>query len=125
MLNHDTFDFQGFTVRVSHRTRDSYIYSIGKWSQVSRLDSGGSFDTGHSRGVFNVYGTMHVHYPCSGHIKAVISVDFPKECSENAERRTMAVAEILRGLGIPEDETYEISFRESAQTVSIQNRTNR
>ena len=122
---HNTFDFRGFTARVSHRTRDSYIYHIGKWSQVLRLGSGGSFNTGRARGVFNIHGTMHVHYPCSGHIKAVISVDLPKAYYEGAERRNMAVAEILCGLGIPEDETYEINFRPAALTVSIQNRTNR
>ena len=125
MQDQATFRFLDFTARVSHSTRDSRVYDVGKWSQILKLDSGESFDTGRASGVFSVHGRMHVHYPCSGHIKAVISIELPKDDYEAAEQRTKAVSEILRGLSIPEDDTYEIYFREAALTVSIQNRTNR
>jgi hypothetical protein len=110
---------------MNHRTWDSYVYDVGKWSRTLTLGGGECFDTGHASGVFNVYGTMHVHYPCVGHIKAVISVELPQEHYENGEQRRTAVADILRGLKIPEDETYEVNFRESTPTVSVQNHTNR
>jgi hypothetical protein len=125
MQTDDNFTLLGLTVRLRHRTRDSRVYDVGKCSRVLDFDDGTSFDTRRQDGVFEVFGRMQVHYPCDGHVKAVISVDLPKEHCGDAAKCARAVAEILRCLRIPKDETYAISLREPAPSVGVENHVNR
>jgi hypothetical protein len=59
-----------------------------------------------------IIGEMQIHQPCEGHIKARVYIQLPSEYKE-CKLLVQILEAAFRELGIPPDETYELSFDNS------------
>lgn len=74
--------------------------------------------------VFNMVGSVDVHHPCDGHIKAIFRFVLPAQYHEY-ETMNELVRLMLAALQIPSDETYEAYFMSPEHRALIEQVTDR
>jgi hypothetical protein len=73
---------------------------------------------------FNKVGSVDIHYPCDGHIKAQFRFLLPKRYHELTTMKDL-VRLLLAKIQIPNDETYEAHFVSEEQHSSIEQAVDR
>ena len=106
--HHDIFEVLDLQAGFVFKSSSSVCFNLGKLS-----NKGGT-----------VFGNFQVHHPCEGHIKAFIYVHLPTRYRDSKSLVELQKA-AFRELGIPEDETYELSFFDADGWLSITQHVNR
>lgn len=109
-FNHhdEMFDVLDLQASFAFKTSSSVCFALGKLSNRGGM----------------VFGDFQVHHPCEGHIKAFIYVHLPSRYRDSKSLVELQKA-AFRELGIPDDETYELSFFDADGCLSIMQDINR
>jgi hypothetical protein len=89
------------------QTGASVSFSVGRFtSQPSDLSPGlKEFFASGEASVYEELGWIDVHYPCSGHIKALLRMNIPEEFHTREQLQNI-IRILFNILSIPTDETY-------------------
>lgn len=105
----DNFPVLDLIAKFRFKSPGSISFGLGTESDTLDFpDEGISFSVGRG-GVFNVVGSVDVHYPCEGHIKVRMCALLPARY-HHWEQMKEFIERVFAVLAIPADETYEAEF---------------
>jgi hypothetical protein len=110
------------SAQLEFRTSASVGFLLGTWDGRSAAETTEVL-IGRG-GVFTAVGTLDVHHPCEGHMKAHVRVVLPEKY-HTWEQMREAVQQVFAALSIPSDETYEADFVSPSRQTGIEQATNR
>lgn len=101
------FKVLDLVARPVFRSASSISFHLGRHGSVLAVDDA-TFDVPDS-GVFNIVGSLDVHHPCEGHIKAYVRVVLPSQY-HRFEHMKHLIDEAFARLEIPANETFHMEF---------------
>lgn len=112
------FPLLDLVAQLEFETPGSAGFCLGTYGNVISISSGVEVNVG-EKGVFNVCGSVAVHYPCDNHIKVQVSAELPEQY-RTFETMHEFVQQLFAAVGIPSDETFTATFRSGGSSECIE-----